>query len=195
MEENMETKSEIRSTIANRLAGLSDKELSERTLQIERRFFEFANFLEANIALLFISRLHEVPSENIVRNCLGSKKIIILPKFKADKFEVKLFKVDNFDSDLKSGPNGVLEPDPHRCKTASLDFIDIAIIPGIAFDEKGGRIGSGQGYYDRLIPKLPSTARKVALAFECQIINHVPMESHDRHVDIIISERRVIYKI
>ena len=66
---------------------------------------------------------------------------------------------------------------------------------GIAFDEKGGRIGSGDGYYDRMIPKLPVTTRKVALAFECQIFPQIPMESHDRYVDIIITEKRVIYKI
>jgi len=76
-----------------------------------------------------------------------------------------------------------------------VECIDIAIIPGVAFDEKGGRIGSGEGYYDRLIPKLPITTRKVALAFENQIIRQIQMESHDKHVDIIITEKRIIYKI
>ena len=76
-----------------------------------------------------------------------------------------------------------------------MERIDIAIIPGLAFDEKGGRIGSGRGYYDRLIPKLAITTRKVALTFEEQIIPQIPMESHDKHVDIIITEKRVIYKI
>ena len=65
----------------------------------------------------------------------------------------------------------------------------------MALDEKGGRIGSGNGYYDRLIPRLAITTRKVALAFEEQIIPQVPIESHDKHVDIIITENRVIYKI
>jgi 5-formyltetrahydrofolate cyclo-ligase len=62
-------------------------------------------------------------------------------------------------------------------------------------DEKGGRIGTGDGTYDRLIPDLPATTRKVGLAFEDQIIAQVPMESHDKHVDIIITEKRIIYKI
>ena len=92
-------------------------------------------------------------------------------------------------------PRGVLEPITGRCKTVPIASIDIAIIPGIAFDEKGGRIGSGDGYYDRLIPRLSITTRKVALAFECQIVQQVPMESHDKHVDIIITEKRIIYKI
>ena len=76
-----------------------------------------------------------------------------------------------------------------------LDCLDIAIIPGIAMDEKGGRIGSGKGYYDQLIPELPVTTRKVGLVFEDQILPMVPMESHDKYVDIIITEDRIIYKI
>ena len=76
-----------------------------------------------------------------------------------------------------------------------IECIDIAIIPGVAFDEKGGRIGTGSGYYDRLIPKLSITTRKVALAFEDQIISQIQMESHDKYVDIIITEKRIIYKI
>jgi len=76
-----------------------------------------------------------------------------------------------------------------------MDRIDIAIIPGLAFDEKGGRIGLGTGYYDRLIPRLAITTRKVALTIEEQIVPQIPMESHDKHVDIIITEKRIIYKI
>jgi 5-formyltetrahydrofolate cyclo-ligase len=96
---------------------------------------------------------------------------------------------------LKSGQNGILQPDPGKCRTVPIDCIDIAIIPGIAFDEKGGRIGSGDGYYDRLIPHLPVTTRKVALALDDQIIPQVPIEPHDKHVDIIITDKRIIYKI
>ena len=62
-------------------------------------------------------------------------------------------------------------------------------------DEKGSRIGSGNGYYDRLIPDLPITTRKVGLIFEDQILAGVPMESHDKQLDIIITEERIIYKI
>ena len=106
-----------------------------------------------------------------------------------------LLKLDKVETDLILGARGVLEPDANHCKTVPIENIDIAIIPGIAFDEKGGRIGTGTGSYDRLIPKLSITTRKVALALECQIIQQIPMESHDKHVDIIITEKRIIYKI
>jgi 5-formyltetrahydrofolate cyclo-ligase len=112
-----------------------------------------------------------------------------------DAHQVHLMKVDNLNSSLTLGPKGVLEPKESHCKKVPIECIDIAIIPGIAFDEKGARIGSGAGFYDRLIPDLPITTRKISLAFEDQIFQQIPMESHDRHVDIIITDKRIIYKI
>ena len=195
MEEIRETKDEIRDNIAKTLDELSESEAEEKTKKIEDRLFEFANFLESNIALLYVNSISEVKSHKIIKRCLGYNKIVILPAFDTTTHEITLLKIDNAKKDLVTGPRGILEPNPNRCNVVPIECVDIAIIPGIALDEKGGRIGSGDGYYDRLIPKLPITTRKVALAFECQIIPQVQMESHDRHVDIIITEKRIIYKI
>ncbi|UCD32703.1 MAG: 5-formyltetrahydrofolate cyclo-ligase [Desulfobacterales bacterium] len=195
MEEIRETKDEIRDNIAKALDELSAGEVAEKTKKIEDRLFEFANFLEANIALLYINSTSEVKSGRIIKRCLNFNKIVILPAFDTITHDITLMKIDNAEEDLVVGPRGILEPDPSRCNVVPIECIDIAIIPGVALDEKGGRIGSGDGYYDRLIPQLPITTRKVALAFECQIIPQIQMESHDRYVDIIITEKRIIYKI
>jgi 5-formyltetrahydrofolate cyclo-ligase len=195
MEENRETKDEIRSNIAKTLAALSGREIEEKITRIENGLFEFANFLEANIVLLYINSTSEVNTLKIIERCLNYKKIVILPAFNTRKYNMKLMKIDDINTDLIPGPRGILEPDSSRCNVVPIECIDIAIIPGVAFDEKGGRIGSGDGYYDRLIPKLSITTRKVALSFENQIISQIQMESHDKYVDIIITEKRIIYKI
>jgi len=195
MDEIRATKEEIRNDIAKRLAALADSTVEAKARQIENRLFEFANFLEANIVLLYINSANEVISRNIIERCFDYNKIVILPAFDIYTYEMKLMKVDNLATDLKLGPRGIFEPDEMHCNVVPIECIDIAIIPGTAFDEKGGRIGSGEGYYDRLIPKLSITTRKVALAFENQITQQIQMESHDKHVDIIITERRIIYKI
>lgn len=189
------TKEEIRYDIAKRLAILADSAVEAKARQIENRLFNFANFLEANIVLLYINSANEVISRNIIARCFDYNKIVVLPAFDSHTYEMKLMKVDNLETDLKLGPRGIFEPDEMRCNVVPIECIDIAIIPGTAFDEKGGRIGSGEGYYDRLIPKLSITTRKVALAFENQITQQIQMESHDKHVDIIITEKRIIYKI
>ncbi len=195
MENITEKKCEIRENIVKKLKALSAGELIEKTREIEERLFEFANFLEAKVVLLYMHANGEVVTNDIIKRCLKSNKIVVLPAFDATKHTMQLMRVDSLDSGLKPGPRGVQEPDPKYCKIVPIDCIDIAIIPGVALDEKGGRIGSGKGYYDRLIPKLSITTRKVALALESQIIQQVPVESHDKHVDIVITEKRIIYKI
>jgi 5-formyltetrahydrofolate cyclo-ligase len=195
MDDLKQTKSKIRKDMITTLESLSENEIALKTRKIENRLFDFANFVEANITMLYISGPGEVSSRNIITYCLDYRKIIVLPAFDPLKFRIRLFKIDNIEKDLKPGSRGMLEPDTARCKPVPVECLDIAIIPGIAFDEKGGRIGSGEGYYDRFIPKLPITTRKVSIAFEDQIIPQAPMESHDKHVDIIITNERTIYKI
>ncbi|MCP4688187.1 MAG: 5-formyltetrahydrofolate cyclo-ligase [Desulfobacterales bacterium] len=193
--ETRDAKAEIRDEVANKLAELSAEEIAKTTKLIENRLFDFANFLESKIILLYVNRPNEVPSENILKRCFEYRKIVVLPVFKANKFKATLWKIDNLKTDLIADPSGVMKPDPARCKLVPIDRIDIAIIPATALDEKGGRIGDGNGFYDRLIPNLPITTRKVALASETQIVPQVPMESHDKYMDIIITDKRVIYKI
>jgi 5-formyltetrahydrofolate cyclo-ligase len=195
MEEIQITKSQIREEIAQKIAALSAKEIAEKTKAIENRLFDFANFLESKITLLYVNNAHEVQTANILKRAYNYNKIVVLPAYSTENFEMELKKVDNLKKDLHQGPRDILQPDESRCKIVPIDKIDIAVIPAVALDEKGGRIGSGEGYYDRLIPRLAITTRKVALALEVQIIPQVPIESHDKHVDIIITEDRVIYKI
>ena len=195
MEEIGAAKVQIREEISSAVSALSASQVAEKAKAIENRLFEFANFLESKIALLYINGAYEVPTELIIKRCYSYNKIVVLPAFDPEQLIMNLMKVDNYPQDLISGPRGVLEPDKNRCKIVPLDRVDIAIIPGIAFDEKGGRIGTGKGYYDRLIPRLAITTRKVALTLEEQIVPQIPMESHDKHVDIIITDKRIIYKI
>jgi len=195
MEEIQEKKNDIRSEIKNVLNSLSGSERLKKTKDIENRLFEFANFLEAKIALLNLNKGNEVRMKEIIERCFSINKTVVLPAFDIEKHEMELMKVDNLQADLRTRYRGIKEPNRRFCKVVPIEYIDIAFIPGIAFDEKGGRIGSGEGYYDRLIPKLPNTTRKVSLAFEDQIVQQVPMESHDRYIDILITEKRIIYKI
>lgn len=195
MEEIREKKQEIRDEIAEKIKALSADDIARKTKAIENRLFEFANYLEARIAMLYTPVTNEVDTLEIIKRSYMYNKIMVLPAFDPHQNKISLMKVDDVGKDLIQGPRGNTEPDKNRCKTVPFDCLDIAVIPGIAMDEKGGRIGTGKGYYDRLIPDLPSTTRKVGLVFENQIVSMVPMEAHDKYVDIIITEDRIIYKI
>ncbi len=73
-----------------------------------------------------------------------------------------------------------------------MDKIDLVIVPGVAFDEDLNRIGFGKGYYDRILYRLSSRAKKVAVAHDFQVLNSIPSEEHDVKMDIIVTEKRVI---
>ena len=164
-------------TLAKSWQPFSADTIAAKTKAIEERLFEFANFLEARIALLYTPVSTEVDTMEIIKRSYMYNKLIVLPAFDPNTHRMTLMKVDDLEKDLAEGPRGNLEPKPGRCKEVPMDCLDIAIIPGVAMDEKGSRIGTGKGYYDRLIPDLPITTRKVGLVFEDQILPVIPMES------------------
>jgi len=193
MEEVKEKKQKLRKEMEKKLALLPEAEILSRTDRIESQLFEFANFEESNVALFYFMGDNTLNGGQILHHCSQMRKAIILPSLDGEN-RLKVWKVENLLNGLKPG-KVLFDPDPERCKPVTFDTIDIAIVQGVAFDEKGGRLGSGRGLYDRLAAKLPNTVRKVALAIEEQIISHVPMESNDKFVDIIITDKRIIYKI
>ena len=195
MEENQVTKAGVREKIAAYYQTAPPETVAVKTAQVEERLFEFANFLESRIVLLYVNRHYEIDTANIITRTADMGKIVVLPFFDPDSKAARLYKIDNAAVDLKTDETGLLAPDPTRCREVPKDVLDIALIPGLAFDEKGGRVGAGTGAYDRLIPELAQTARKVALTTEAQMVPMIPMENHDKYVDIVITEKRVIYKI
>lgn len=195
MEENQVTKAGVREKVAAYYQTASLDTVAEKRARVEERLFEFANFLESRIVLLYVNRPFEIDTANIIARTADLGKIVVLPFFEPGKKAARLYKIDDATADLKTDETGRLVPNPSRCREVPKDVLDIALIPGLAFDEKGGRVGTGTGAYDRLIPELAQTARKVALTTEAQMIPMVPMENHDKYVDIIITEERIIYKI
>lgn len=181
--------------VAKRLENFAKEELFEKYQKIEDKLFEFANFMEAHLAFLYSPISNEIPTERIIKKALQIEKGIALPVFTYAKNAINLYKINNYDKDLVNSANDILEPDIEKCKKIPLEDIDIAIIPGLAFDDKGGRIGFGSNFYNKLITKLPETCRKVSLAYEEQIVDQIQMESRKFTVDIIITDKRIIYKI
>ncbi len=195
MEDNKNQKSSNLSVVAQRLESLSEEELAEKYNKIEFKLFEFANFMESQLVFMYTPAANEIPTQSIIKKALQIEKGICLPVFTDAKNAINLYKISNYDKDLVTGENDILEPNTEKCKKISLDEVDIAIIPGLAFDDKGGRIGFGNNFYTKLITKLPETCRKVSLAYEEQIVDQIQMESRKFTVDIIITDQRVIYKI
>lgn len=141
---------------------------------------------KAKTISLYVSLPEEVSTEAIREYCLAMGKNIAIPKVVAGNLE--FYKVTK-DSDLEPGIFGLLEP-KMTCPSIDTKAIDVFLLPGLAFDRKGNRLGWGKGYYDRAL----STTRaiKIGLAYACQLIPVVPITKEDRSMDCIVTDLEVI---
>jgi 5-formyltetrahydrofolate cyclo-ligase len=82
----------------------------------------------------------------------------------------------------------IREPVPALCAAVEVGSLDFALVPGLGFDSRGGRLGYGGGFYDRLLGRLPAASPRVAATFSAQLLDAVPMAPYDQYVDLIVTE-------
>ncbi len=181
-------KNEIRKVLKNKRFNLSKEEVLTKSELIKNRLFQINEFKKIKNILFYVSYDGEVLTHNAIKEALIDKKVVV-PISKKEDHSLILSKLDSFE-DLQEGQYGILEPKKERIKEISIDKIDLAIVPGIAFDLNGNRIGHGKGYYDRLLKNIKATI--IGLAYEFQVIKKIPIDDYDKQVDIIITEKRVI---
>jgi 5-formyltetrahydrofolate cyclo-ligase len=146
-------------------------------------------YRRAAVVLAYMSMGAEFETDTFVRRVLADCKTLLLPRVNRVLRRLDLYAVGDLDHDLAPGVWGIREPMPERCQTATAD-VDFVLVPGLAFDVRGGRLGYGGGFYDRLLAALPAV--RVAAAFSAQIVEAVPMSAHDQYVDLIVTENVAI---
>ena len=186
-----EDKSFLRKKMLNKRDSISPKLKSIKDKKIKEKLLNLTEYKNANILLLFASFRTEVETLEIILETLKKGKIVILPKVDRKHKKLILYKIDNIN-ELQPGYMGILEPKPAADKKVSKEILDFILVPGVAFDENGGRIGYGGGYYDRLISNIKNRPPLVAVAYEEQIIKKVPLFKHDIKVDKIVTDTRII---
>ena len=110
---------------------------------------------------------------------------VALPRVDWQTGEMTPVIVRDFARDLVIGPHGIASPGD-RCEMVEPDKLDLVIVPGLAFDPDGGRLGRGGGFYDRFLSKTPTECRKTAVALHCQWVRRVPRDHHDVRVDSVV---------
>jgi len=183
-------KDKIRKDLIQIRKNISKKEVLEKSKEIKKRLFEIDEFKNSSCILFYISYGNEVFTHDMIKEFLKNKKNVIVPISDVDNKKLILSKLDDW-KDLEKGAYNILEPREETIREVSVFDIDLVIAPGVGFDEHGCRIGHGKGYYDRIL-RDSTNALHIGLAFENQIIEEVPIESHDIPVDKIVTEKRII---
>jgi len=183
-------KNRLRRELKDRRSGLLKSEVLNKSNQIKERIFSLKEFKQAHAVLFYISYDNEVYTHDMIKESIPKGKRIVVPISDKENRRLILSEFDEWNN-LKPGSYGILEPRKDKIKEISVEEVDLIIVPGVGFDEKGRRIGHGKGYYDNLLRK-STKALRIGLAFELQIVDHVPTEEHDVPLDRIVTEKRVI---
>ena len=147
----------------------------------------------ARAVMVYIPFRGEVPTERIIAACLSQGKTVTAPVTLRTERRLLPLRLSGKPGELRPGEYGISEPDPDRCEPFPPELLDLVVIPGVAFDERGGRLGYGGGYYDRFLEAEAPEALRAALAFETQLSPvRLPLGDHDTLMDLIFTEARVI---
>ena len=158
-------------------------QISELSEQICSKVLRSASWQEAGTLLLYYPLADEVDVRPLIEEAFQCDKQVLLPVCKGEELELRLYEGEN---SLKKGAFGILEPTGEVFSPEKYDEIQLAIVPGMAFDRVGHRLGRGKGYYDRLLPKLKE-AKLIGICFPFQLLDEVPAEPHDIKVHEVIA--------
>ena len=186
----MKLKDEIRSDIKAMRKTLVYEEKSKLDKLIFEKLVETEQYRKAKGIFIFVSLGDEVDTHNIIRKAFQDKKQIYVPKVISKKEGMVAVEIKSLE-ELKPGVMGILEPENTKMNEGNYEF-DLAIIPGLAFDKAGGRLGYGGGFYDKFVNKL-GNCELIAIGYQFQIINKVPMEDHDVRIHGIITDSNFYY--
>lgn len=195
----MISKKELRKEILARRDALSSEERQQKSTLICKQVIEQKEFQTADKVLLFASFKSEVDTIDIFKEARRLRKDIYYPRVIGK--EMEFYEVYT-QEELREGYRGIREPEANPCRKISLHADDriFVLMPGVAFDESGNRIGYGGGYYDKFLQQLElrlsqKNIYKIAIAYECQIVEvgMIENEEHDVKPDFIITEESFFY--
>ena len=178
-------KNKLKESILEKRNLLSKGEILEKSGKIHDNLFNLQQYKKSKIIMFFVSFNSEVDTHSMIREALKDKTVVV-PKVVHHEIEPSV--IIDFDN-LIPGKFGI--PEPIEIMKIAYKNIDLVLVPGIVFDRQGHRIGYGFGYYDKFLAKVHK-AVKIGLAFDFQVVDNIPRETHDIAVDFVVTEKGVV---
>ena len=188
-------KEEIRRKILKKRLSLSSEDIRDKSQQVFLHLAETVEYINSRNIMFYVATRSEVQTEEVIKMSIKMGKNVFIPIILPECFNLAPSKIFDFDIELEKGKKGILEPKKEYYRLFPSENIDLIIVPGVAFDLSGNRIGRGFGYYDNFLRKVRSSAKIVALAFEMQIVKKIPNDKNDIPVHKIITEKRIIISV
>jgi len=186
------SKAEIRARMRATLSAMTDSDRQGASSIACSKLTALEQFDRAGIVMLYLPLPKEVDVTTAVLRCFRQGQTVCVPRVDWKRKDMESVEITSLD-------DRILDTDEHGVRTPRTGnviqpgVIDLVVVPGLAFDPHGHRLGRGQGYYDRFLARLRPTATTVGLAFDSQIVDAVPINERDRAVDIVVTDRRVTF--
>ena len=180
-----ELKGEIRRQIEALRKALPREEVVKRSAGICRQVMSLPCYREAETVFFYQAIGNEVSLDLLIEDAYAQGKRVLFPVCEG-RGQMRAYQVHH-NAQLRTGRYGITEPDPERCEEIPPDKIDLVIVPGVAFDRQGNRLGRGAGYYDRFLAKA-SKAVRVGVGYSEQIVEEVPVTDEDIPMHMILFE-------
>lgn len=180
-------KKEIRENISEKLKKLDTSEKHRKDEIIYSKVIRNSLYQKCKSLFIFVSYKNEVNTHNIIKHAIDNGKTVAVPVILSLDEGMIAVRINGMEQ-LKENKYGILEPVLNNENILVPESIDLVIVPGAAFDKNGGRVGYGAGMYDKFLKSINPKAKKVAIAYEFQVLDYVPMEPHDIYVDEVIKD-------
>jgi 5-formyltetrahydrofolate cyclo-ligase len=179
-------KRSLRREMVARILAMDPDDRRAQEVALAGRLAELPGFAAAGTVLLYVTAFaEELDTRPMLETALRLGKRLVCPRVDRPARWLRLHAIEDLEVDLVPGGMGIPEPAGH-CTEVAPEAIDWVLVPGLAFDRRGFRLGRGGGYYDRLLPTLPPTSLRWALALTTQCVDSLPTEPHDAPLDGVV---------
>ncbi|RQD67391.1 MAG: 5-formyltetrahydrofolate cyclo-ligase [Tindallia sp. MSAO_Bac2] len=185
-------KKDIRQSMTKRREALNPKEVHEKSSLIHQQLFGMDAWKKAKHMMVYLDFRNEVKTGSLIQSFLQNGKKVSIPVTNPSDYSLTVSELKDPEKDLQVAQFGLLEPNPDALRPMDPQELDLVVVPGVAFDREGYRVGFGAGYYDRFLPQLNENTALVSLVYDFQLIPRVPREPHDIAVHWIITESELI---
>jgi 5-formyltetrahydrofolate cyclo-ligase len=184
----------LRKNILIKRDQLSTTQQKDLSLLITDRVLSMPQFQSAATVFIYVDFRSEVVTRPFIDHMLKSGKKVVVPVTLTREKGLLAVTITDPDKELSPGYCSIPEPivKIRKKQMLSPDLIDIIFLPGSVFDEQGGRMGYGGGYYDRFVSEKAPQAVRIGLAYEIQMVESAPLQPHDELLDFIVTEKRII---
>jgi 5-formyltetrahydrofolate cyclo-ligase len=186
-----ERKQELRDAALRRRRSIARGKLDALSKHVEENLLSLKEYKDAKLVISYCAKDDEVQTRHIIERALAEGKRFAVIATDVHSKTLSFHEITSFQDDLAPGAFGILEPKPGKTTQVSIEDADVVLVPLVAWDEKGHRLGYGAGYFDRALVGA-GRATKVGLALESQRLAHIPESRHDIPLDVIVTERRVV---